>query len=132
MKKFIIISLLIVCLGLAASAQQYITVTQICPRCMGYRLIPSYYGPVICPGCCGYGVIQVTVPNPNYYQVPFQNDGYGYVHKGKISLQRVVGGTYDTFEYYVKGTIGYAKYGSVYHPLNGRYVTINNIRYFSK
>lgn len=128
MKKFIILSLLIACLRIAVNAQEFITVPQRCPQCWGNGLVASYYGPVRCPGCGGYGVIQVTVRNPNY-TVSFKNNGY--IHKGTISLKRVVGGTYDKFEYYVKGTIGYAKYRNTYYPLNERYVTINNIRYYT-
>ncbi len=131
MKKFIILSLLIACLGLAASAQQYITVPQRCPKCMGYGLLTSLYGPMPCPGCCGYGVIQVTVLNPNY-NVSFRGDNSdGYIHKGTIQLKRVASGTYDTFDYYVKRGIGYAKYRGVYYSLSGRYVTINNVKYFT-
>ena len=133
MKKFIILSLLIACLGVAVNAQEFITVPQRCPQCWGNGLVASYYGPVRCPGCGGYGVIQVTVRNPNYNSnVSFRgNNSDGYIHKGTIRLQRVISGTYDHFDYYVKRGVGYVKYHGLYYSLSGRYVTINNVKYYT-
>lgn len=54
----------------------------------------------------------------------------GYVHEGKISLERTVSGITDTFEHYTKGGHDYVKVGARYIQVDsGQTVTINNVKY---
>ena len=134
MKRFFIVAMI---LGgvFNAKAQEFITVTQACPQCWGYGMVTSYYGPVYCPGCGGMGRIQMTIRNPYYNpnNVSFQGaNNDGYIPNGKITLKRVISGTCDTFDYYVKGDCEYVKYKGRYYSLKGNRVTIDNVQYYTR
>lgn len=73
MKKIMcLLTMVFVCI-LSANAQQYVNVKQMCPQCMGYGAVASYYGPVYCSVCGGSGAVVVTIANPQYYNnISFQ------------------------------------------------------------
>ena len=131
MKKSITLSFLIACLGLAAGAQQFITVPQICPRCIGFGHVVSHLGLEPCPGCCGYGVIQINVLYPNCIDSVAAVNSDGYTQKGTILLKRVNNGVYDSFEFYVKRGVSYVKFNGLYYSLSGQYVIIDKVKYYT-
>ena len=57
-----------------------------CPRCWGYKMVTSMYGPVICPDCFGTGQIIVysnPTPNTSNTYTPTQNTSNDQQQKDK-------------------------------------------------
>lgn len=137
MSKILIISLFFVGYTSLSNAQQYIVVNQACAYCGGYGVVASPYGPMYCPNCGGTGVVQVTVPNPNYNQPSNNRPSFksensdGYIRQGEIYLTRVVSKQKDKFILYTKGTNSYVKHNSNYIKLSGKTVKINKIEYYT-
>lgn len=120
--------LAVVCI-MSSHAQQY--VNQVCPRCQGYGMLASYYGPVCCYTCGGSGCVVVTMPNPNYSNVSFHGTrDDGFIHKGRVELKRVGSRKPESFYLFNKGGVDYVakKMSGPYYRLERR-MTIENIDY---